>query len=392
MPSSESPCLRVVIQQPALPKYRIAFFRELSALTGVKTELYYGSEEPALINAQPDGFAAQLVPFQTFKLPFVGNLHWHSAQWGAPNKAKADVIVLSWNARFISLMPALLRARWHGVPAILWGHGVSKTPSRWRRIARLLPVRLAQAVVLYDHATRQQLLEQGLDSAKLFVAPNGLDSQSIRQARQPWEDDPAKLQAFKTSHDLATGPCLIHVGRLMPQNSLDTAIRAMPALAGHFPKLKLVVVGAGAPEQERLQTLADSLGVQTAIIWVGPIFDEAKLAPWMKSAVAMIYPSNAGLGLIHGFNYGLPAIICGPKSMHGPEAQTLEHGTNGLVIEKNSHEDIARGLLALMSDPDRHARMAEAARQTALAHHNTEQMVEGFRAAMAYCIDGPDAN
>ncbi len=387
MSLSELPCLRVLIQQPALPKYRVAFFQRLASQGGMQTALAYGSEEPALTNAQPDGFTAKLVPFQTFKLPITGALHWHSAQWRAPDKAFADVVVLSWNARFISLVPALLRARWRGIPAILWGHGVSKTPSRWRRFARLLPVKLAQAVILYDPVTRQQLLEEGLNPAKLFVAPNGLDSQAIRVAAQPWEDDQASLRAFKAKHGLADGPCLIHVGRLMPQNSLDTAIRALPAMLGQFPQLKLIVVGSGTSEQARLQKLAESCGVQEALVWTGPIYDEPKLAPWMLSATAVIYPRNAGLGLIHGFNYSLPAIICGPRSLHGPEAMALEHNHNGLIIENNHDEELAQAVTSLFADTQRLNQMAQAARQTALERHNTIEMVEGFRAAITYCTN-----
>ncbi|MCG8434316.1 MAG: hypothetical protein MJA83_09825, partial [Gammaproteobacteria bacterium] len=116
--------IRVVLQNPSLAKYRIPVYRELAAREGIELAVFYG-DESGITNVLPDGFDAELVPLRQWKI--LGQpLLWHSAQWLAVDRKKADVAILSWNVRFLSLLPALVRGWWNGVPTILWGHGYSQ--------------------------------------------------------------------------------------------------------------------------------------------------------------------------------------------------------------------------------------------------------------------------
>src|SRR4051812_10056421 len=70
--------IRVNIQQPALPEYRIPFFRALAAVSGFDVKVFYGTE-PALPNASPSGFDATLVAQHTLAIG-EQSVIWHTPQ------------------------------------------------------------------------------------------------------------------------------------------------------------------------------------------------------------------------------------------------------------------------------------------------------------------------
>lgn len=369
--------VRVAIQQPSLPKYRVPLYQHLASLSDISLTLQYGSEEPALRNVAPDGFTGEMTPFLTFSAGPLGKLFWHRAQWRVADRRRNDVAILCWNARFLSLLPALIRARLTGVPTALWGHGFSKSEASWRARLRWLPARLANALIFYDFNTARQWAAEGLAEEKIFVAPNGLDSRRIEGAAAPWRQDPDALARWRESNLGDAGPVMIYIGRIQPENRLDLAIEGLAALRPSHPGARLVIIGAGAPEGD-LRRLAAERGVSEQVIWVGERYDEAEIAPWMLSADVLVYPSNAGLSLIHGFNYGLPAIACAPRAAHNPEIWALDDGRNGRIAERADGTAIAAACRSIVDDPQRHQAMRVAALDSARSTYNLEAVSRTF--------------
>ncbi len=381
--SLPEPALRVAFQQTSLPRYRLPIFRQLAAVPGRALRLHYGSEAPALANVDPEGFAGSFEPF--FRLPkMLGQLFfWHQTQWRLASRKRADVAIMCWNTRFLSLIPALIRARLTGVPVALWGHGFSKRASSWRSFLRNLPARLASAVIVYDGQTAERLVASGLPAEKVFVAPNGLDTRSIQAARA----DALALAdrvAWRQAKGFGAAPVLVFLGRLFADNRLDVAIDAIGLLARQYPALRLVVIGSGAEEQARLEAHAEQAQVADHLVWVGPVYQEQELAPWMIAADVFVYPSNVGLSLIHAFNYALPGVVCEPLSAHNPEIVALVNGVNGTVAGSLDADALAAALEPLLADQALRQRMGEAALACVQQTFNEQSMVSGFNALIDY--------
>src|SRR5262245_5138510 len=101
--------LRLIVHEPALPKYRVPFYRELASRPSIRLTLVY-SDVPGVPNAAPDGFDA--VHVATWRLPVLGrSIAWSPSQWRYASPAHADVMILGWNLNYASLIPALMRAR-----------------------------------------------------------------------------------------------------------------------------------------------------------------------------------------------------------------------------------------------------------------------------------------
>lgn len=373
--------MRLVIQQPALPHFRVPFFRELARRPGLKTVLYY-AESAGTPNAQPDGFEARYEQQVCVRI-LSGELLWHSAQWRHLNRGEADVACLSWNVRYLSLLPSLLRARARGIPVVLWGHGRSKNETAPRRRLRSLLASLGSALVFYNQRTADDYLVRGWARERVYVAPNSLDQAAIENAIAAWAEKPEQLEAFRKMQSLKKDYTLIYVGRIY-KRGFDVLLAALARVRTKLPQVKLVVIGKLSEESRHLESLASELGLEGAVRWLGPLYDETQIAPWMLSATAMCFPRQIGLSLMHGMGYGLPVITDDDMDQHGPEIEALRDGFNGRLYHRGSPESLADIILQTLSDKRILANMSAAAKHTVETEYNMPKMADGFLGAVTY--------
>lgn len=380
--------IRLVVQQPSLAKYRVPVFRELARHEDIDFTLLYGTRHD-LTNAEPEGFDAEAVKLWQWSIAGQ-RVYWHSAQWKNATRKKCDVLLLTWNPRYLSFIPTLLRAKWQGVPTVLWGHGVSQHDTPLRKKLRYAVAKLATALLFYNEKAAQQWRELGRDPASIFVAKNSLDQEPIRQARLAW-DDPRKLLEFQQEQRLLPGPTLLFVSRLYPMNRLEMLIEATAILAKEFPQIQTAIVGKGAGEPQRLGEIARRLRIEDRIRFVGAIYDEMQLAPWFLSADVFAYPTYIGLSLLHSFGYGLPVVTCDDPKAHGPEIDVLRDGENGLLYRTGDVQSFANTIGKLLKDKPLAKTLSAEALRTVEEDVSLKNMVDQMAAAVRYCASqGPN--
>ncbi len=376
--------VHVVLTQPSLPAYRVPVYRELSCRSGLRTRLVYGDAD-GIPNVLPQGFDAEHVPIRRVHL-----LHhpvlWHSAQWRNAGESSNDVLLLSWDLHYASLIPALLRARLKGIGTVLWGHGYSKRDSYWRRWLRLKSARFSDAVLFYNKRTAQNYIQAGLNPSRVYVALNSLDQYPIEASQKLWLSNPKMLSAFRHEHALEHGPNILFVSRLDPANRLDLLVRATLKLTNTFPKLKIIIIGKGGQERDKLQALAKQLGVNKHVIFLGAIYDEENLAPWFLSSDVFCYPANIGLSLLHAFGYGLPVITSDDIDAQNPEIEALQDGVNGLLYSAGDADDLALMLHRILNDKRLRSNMSEAARSAVANDFTLANMVNGMESAIHHAV------
>jgi glycosyltransferase involved in cell wall biosynthesis len=179
----------------------------------------------------------------------------------------------------------------------------------------------------------------------------------------------------------------LFLSRLQPENRTDLLIRATAALAREIPGLKTVIIGNGAEEKSRLQTIARKAGIGDNVFFLDGIYDERKLAPWMLSASVFCYPENIGLSLIHALWYGLPIVTSGNLAVQNPEIVALENGVNGLTYEHGSVESLAGSLRKILTNDELRNSMSLAARRSVENKHTIPRMVDGLEAAIRYAYN-----
>jgi glycosyltransferase involved in cell wall biosynthesis len=286
----------------------------------------------------------------------------------------------------MSLVPALLLARWRGVGTVLWGHGYSKDERPWRRWLRRTVASLATALLFYNQteATRFGMMERR--RGRLFVAPNCLDQTAIMAATAAWQDDPERLRSFRQAHGLTAGSTILFVSRLAPGTRLSILLRAAAELRQAFPALRMIIIGDG-PERSAAEELVAATDLRDTVQFLGAIYDEEALAPWFLSADVFTYPGNIGLSILHAFGYGVPVVTSDRIAAQGPEIEALEPGTNGLLFPDGDAGALASMLEELLRDEPRRRRMGKGALRTVREEFNIERMVDGMERAIRFAAD-----
>ncbi|MDX9911784.1 MAG: glycosyltransferase family 4 protein [Phycisphaerales bacterium] len=371
--------LRVVFVQPSLAKYRVPVYRELAGRAGIDFRLVY-AQSPGITNVDADGFRAELSRMRIAKVRG-RSLIWNSAQVREATKKRCDVLCLSWNAGYLSLVPALLRARASGVGTIVWGHGYSKNESPRRARARERVAKLADVVMFYNHTAARRYVERGWAPSRVHVALNALDQGPIQRAREHWLSRPDELRAFQVGHALADRPTIVFVSRLLEENRADLLLRAAAKLRERFDTLRVVIIGKG-PAQAALESLAGELDLGSCVTFTGAIFDEMELAPWMLSSHVFCYPENIGLSILHAMGYGLPVVTSDKIEGQNPEIEALRDGENGLLYAHGDLDAMIETLARVLGDGVLRSRLSASAHTTATQQFTLANMVDGMEGAI----------
>ena len=380
--NSDYPVINILIQQPALPKYRVPVFRDLNKIPEYNVTVLY-SEIDNIKNVTADGFTAIQSKTLSINLPFIGPLYWDKAQISAVIDKRTDVAVLSWGNRYLSIIPALILSKFTSVNTVLWGHGYSKRNSnRLNSWFRFFITSLCDSILFYDPITCSDF-KSSTNNNNCFTAPNTLDLEPVFEQYQYWHNNPDKLADFKLNNLLSNRDIILHVSRLDYLNRVDDLITAVSILKESIPDVLLILIGSGDEViQNSLVSQIESLHCQNHILLLGALYEESELAPWYCSSDIFCYPSNIGLSLMHAFAYSLPVVIGDDIARCNPEIYAFEDEYNGLTYEQENIQSLVNILKSLIVDKELNTKLSRGAHNTAADKVSLTNMVNGFREAI----------
>lgn len=377
-PQSSQPSIRCMLQQVALPKYKVPYYLALSKRPGMDLTVVYGTAD--LPNAQPpEGLKVEHRHLK--RLP--GSMWWDGAYMAKLNRGAFDAVSLSWNTRQLALVPSILKAKRNGIGVVLWGHGYSKNEGPIRSWLRRKVAAMADAVVTYTPSVAKRYVEEGMPAEKVYCALNSLDQTEIQPAREMWANDPDRLEAWKKENNIGEGPMVLFVSRLFEPNRTDLLIEAAAKLRDRFPGIIVAIIGKG-PDHDRLVAAAEKFNIADRVRFLGAIYGEEQLAPWFLCSKAFCYPRNIGLSILHAMGYGLPVVTCDHIPSHNPEIDALKDGINGLFYRDGDIDHLAEQLARLFSDDAYQKKLSEAALRTATEEFTIERMADGMENALRY--------
>ncbi|WP_200375126.1 glycosyltransferase [Thiocystis violacea] len=363
--------------QPLIPAYRVPVFERLAASPDIDLTVWAGSSCGSLISF-PDrcNFRCYPAPLHEFG-PGIISFKWQFNQLKAVLERDCDAIVFSWDAHYLSLFPALALAKSRRLPTALWGHGYSKRGDGLRDFLRNWYGRRTDAVILYTKTIAHELIEQGYDARRVFVAQNAIDQAPIQNARSRWSGYVKCLKAFRTQHGLDPEQTILFVSRLEPDNHLEMLIEGFATFQRDRASAKLVIIGDGA-DRVKLESMVAAYGIGSKVIFTGAIFVENEIAPWMMSATVFCYPSNIGLSILHAFGYGLPVVTHDNIEQQNPEVEALRHGQSGFFYRQGDVTDMMRQCSRIIGDRDLRRDLSENCLKLVEQEYTLEAMVESF--------------
>ncbi len=359
---------RIWLIQPALPAYRIDFFKRLAAHWGDRFGLYYSPGDLGALTERPDRFSWEH-RLGSMKEPFPGGM-WQPDVLNLPIR-RGDTVIVCGNPRELSMLLLLLKGKFRGFRTIWFSNYWIYSTTNLSFKIRMLLMRLADAVLFYTWREVEQY-RAGIgknDDRQIAAVDNGIYIAPIAENRTEYRAS-------------ARGRELIFIGRMQPKTRLATLIRAL-AEPG-VEDVKLHIIGDGK-EHAVLAQLAKSLAIADRIEWHGAIVDEAKIGEIMARCRLFVYPGPVGLSLLHAMAYGLPAIIGRHDREYNAEIAAFTDGLTGRSFAMDDAKDLASAIAQSIDDTQNLDRWSNEALRRTHEDFNTARMAR-------HLIDFIDAN
>jgi glycosyltransferase involved in cell wall biosynthesis len=191
---------------------------------------------------------------------------------------------------------------------------------------------------------------------RITTIPEGIDTaRCTPRANLPFRT-PAG-QAFRKGDKVIS----FAARNLEPHRGIGPFLGALALLQKEHPDLQAVVVGGeDAPKPATLDL--------SRIHFTGTLPQDALHALFRVTAVHIHLTERPTLS-----RSVLEAMACGAVVVGSdapPVTEVMAHGENGLLVPFGDSVAIARAVLGVVADPDGHAQLAEAGRQTIVARHD----------------------
>lgn len=279
---------------------------------------------------------------------------------------------------------AVFAAKVARVPHIIHGeHGREYSDpegANWKRnqVRRLVGGLVDRYVVVCDFFSPWLVKSCGVNRAKILYIPNGVDTERFtpnfgsKTSASP-EDDLARRQLRSELGLPSDGLLLGSVGRLDPVKDLPTLLKAFTKLAGVRSDAKLVIVGDG-PIRDSLRSLADDLGLQSQILWLGDRRDIASLLRCFDLFVQTSIFEGMSNTLLEAMASGLPLIATDT----GGNPELVQPGVNGALVKVGDVDGLAAVLKSYLCDGELRANQGRMSRALARSRFDLAIMAERY--------------
>ena len=225
------------------------------------------------------------------------------------------------------------------------------------RLRLVLLRRWADVIVALDGDMQAEALSAGFLPERIYRIGNGIDVASFAPELSR---EVAKAKLEKQNKVL-----VLFVGRLVPQKSLPTLLKALHQAVKSCPNLHLVLVGSGF-EQAALRGLVDELKIHEFVTFTG---NQSDVKPYLNAADIFVLPSESeGMSnaLMEGMATGLPCIA----TPVGASPEMLDNGRYGVLVPVGNVGAWAAALVELAGNPIRRMELGNAAHQRIKAEYD----------------------
>lgn len=254
-----------------------------------------------------------------------------------------------------------------------WTHGIRREKLRWDlRLRQYLFYKSLDGLFMYNRYMCDSTIEAGIDSKKLHVIYNSLDSHvqdEIYSTLRPSE--------IYHRHFGNTNPVIVFIGRIQRRMRLELIIDAIEQLKNQGTVVNAVFVG---PEMEDYDLKPYAAKLKDQIWFYGPSYGEQQNSELLYNADVCVVPGSIGLTAIHSLSYGTPVITNDNFDMQMPEFEAIQDGITGSFFHENDMESLKAAICRWIHlAPSDRQRVRDNARMEISKNWNVDSQTELLR-------------
>ena len=216
----------------------------------------------------------------------------------------------------------------------------------------------AVSASLRDDTRREMPVKTGI-----VVIPNFLDGYFHRRPPDP---------QLRARFCRADEKLLIHISNLRPVKQVDAVVRVFSKVRERVAA-RLLIVGEG-PELGRAEQLIDELGVTEHVELIGEAQDVVGLLSVSDLFLLPSLQESFGLSALEAMACGVPVVA----SNVGGLPEVVTDGVTGFLHPPADVQRMADSAIAILSDPDLHARMAAAGARLSVERFSADRIVPQY--------------
>lgn len=169
--------------------------------------------------------------------------------------------------------------------------------------------------------------------------------------------------------------CLAYIGRLAESKGIFDMVEALAILHRRKKNLHLIIAGNG-PDEARLRSRVEFLGLQHWVEFVGVIFGAEKEKVWHQADLFVFptYREAMPYALLESMAARTPALV----TCVGAIPDVMEDGVHGLFIPSRNPQALAEVIERLDDDRALIHRMGESSRQRIVNFYTIDRLAADF--------------
>ena len=242
---------------------------------------------------------------------------------------------------------------------------------------RLLWPRGVRAMVVVSEEMRRLLLDHTpwLEPMPIETIHNGVNVDNYRPQTE-------RRAAMRCALGILEDAFVVsYHGSIEPRKRVEVMVDAI-ARAARENLVRGLIIGGGSDEEAIRRR---SVELNAPITFTGRRLDIPELLAASDVALHMSIAEGFPLSVIEAMACGLP-IIASDATSH-PEA--VAHEVHGLLVQRDSVDELAAAILRLCNDNEERERLARAARQRAVQEFNRSVMLEHYETFLERVARGP---
>lgn len=247
---------------------------------------------------------------------------------------------------------ALIAARLGRVPFICHVRGMGR-PGQWKKYWFL---RLAHAVIAVSGACAGSVAGYA-GRKRLHVVPSGVDLEDLER------HESTGIEAGGNGLPIGVPPgvpIVLSLAHLRPLKGQHYAVEAMARVVRDVPSAHLLLVGAERDRSyvRRIKDRIRELGLAEHLSFLGFRRD---IFPLLRAADVFLHTSTSeghALAVLEAMAAGLPVVAFGINGV----AESVQHGSTGILCPLGDTEGVARAVTAFLSDDSLRRRFGERGR------------------------------